>query len=418
LSMHCNQDKNKSMPLEGIVILAPEQFEAAPMCTMLLADLGAKVIKLERPGHGDHARSMGPNVTNEYGDKVGSFFFRFNRNKKGIAVDLQKPKGKELFLKLARKADVVVENFSPGTMDKLGLGYEVLKQIKPNLIYASISGFGHRDSPYIDRPAFDLIGQAMSGLMYSVSNTGEPHWVGFPITDQISGIIAAMGIMAAIIQRQRTGEGQHVDVSLYDCTTFLNERWVNLFDATGIIPTRDTAVSSAPYGAFKVEDGYIAISGGQTPVWPRFCKAIGRMDLLNDENLKTMQDRAINQERLKIITEEWLKGKTKKEAIDWLDKFEVPVGPVQTVEEILNCPHLQARKMICEYKSPYSGKRRTIGNPIKLSAMADKDATAPPELGEHTTEILREMLNLSSEDIRELRAEGVIGGREKLKTSE
>jgi len=395
-------------PLEGIVVLAPEQFEAGPMCTMILSDLGAKVIKLERPGSGDYTRSMGANVINERREKVGGFYFRFNRNKKSIAIDLKSQKGKKLFLRLAQISDVVVENFRPSTMDSLGLGYEVLKKLKPELIYASITGFGHFNSPYIDRPAFDLIGQAMSGLMYSVSNTGEPHWAGIPITDHFSGVMAAMGIMAALLHREKTGLGQHVDISLIDCTVSLNERWLNIFDVTGVIPNRDTAISSAPYGAFKVEDGYIAISGGQTPVWPRFCKAIGRLDLLEDKSLDTMQGRAQNQKRIKEITEKWLKGKTKKESVDWLLSYKVPVAPVQNVEDILECEHLKQRNMIVEFDSPYSGKRRVVGNPIKLSMLKEIPPDPPPELGEHTAEILTEMLNMSKEEIQQLQTEKVI----------
>lgn len=399
----------QSKPLKGIKVLAPEQFEAAPMCTMILSDLGAEVIKLERPGSGDHTRNMGPNVINEYGDKVGGFYFRFNRNKKAICVDLKKQKGKDLFLALTKKVDVVVSNFSPGVMDKLGLGYEDLKRIKPDIIYATISGFGHSHSPYIDRPAFDLIGQAMSGLMYAVADeSGEPQWMGIPITDHFSGVMAAMGIIAALYERTRTGQGKHIDISLYDCTAVLNERWVNIYDVTGIIPNRNTALSSAPYGAFKVEDGFIAISGGQTPVWPRFCEAIGRLDLLKDESLSTMQGRAKNYKRLKEITEEWLKGKTKKEAIDWLLSYGVPVGPVNTVKDVLECEHMKQRNMILEFESPYSGKRRVIGNPIKFSGLDEVNPAPPPEMGQHTDEILTEMLDLDEGQLDELRKEGVI----------
>ncbi len=409
-------DKYKPKPLDGIVVLAPEQFEAAPMCTMILSDLGAKVIKLERPGSGDHTRSMGPNTINEYGEKVGGFYFRFNRNKEGIAVDLKTPKGKELFLKLAKKSDVIVSNFSPGTMESLGLGYEDVKKVKSNLIYATISGFGHSNSPFIDRPAFDLIGQAMSGLMYAVANDkGEPQWVGIPITDHFSGVMAALGILAAVINRDKTGEGQNLDISLYDCTVTLNERWVNIFDVTGVIPDRDTALSSAPYGAFKVEDGYIAISGGQTPVWPRFCNAIGRPDLLEDESLNTMQGRAQNHKRLKEITEEWLKGKNKKESVDHLLSYGVPVGPVNNVKELFDCDHINERNMIVEFESPYSGKKRVVGNPIKFAGLQETPPAPPPELGEHTAQVLREMLDLTDEEILELERGKVIECRDKKK---
>jgi len=413
-----NDAKNKSSnkkPLSGFIVLAPEHFETAPTCTMILADLGATVIKVERPGVGDHTRNMGPIVNNSRGEKVGGFYFRFNRNKKSIALDLKSKKGKEIFLRLVQMSDVIVENFSPDTMDNLGLGYKVLKKIKPEIIYASITGFGHFNSPYIERPAFDLIAQAMSGLMYAVSNNGVPHWVGVPISDQFSGVMAAIGIIAALLQRQKTGIGQQIDISLLDCTVLLNERTINIVDVTGVIPNRETAISSSPYGAFKVDDGYIAISGGQTPVWPRFCKAIGRLDLLEDESLNTMQGRAKNNKRLKEITEKWLQGKTKKEAIDWLLSFEVPVAPVQNPKEVLDSKHLKQRNMIVEFDSPYSGKRRVVGNPIKLSSIEETVPEPPPELGEHTVEILKGLLNISNKEIHQLREEGVIQNLEKKK---
>lgn len=397
-------------PLEGVTVLAPEQYEAAPFATMILADLGADVIRVEPP-NGEGGRRMGPLVTNQYGEQVGGFYFRFNRNKRSIVLDLKTDKGKQLFLELVRFADVVVENFRPRVMDKLGLGYQALRRVKPDIIYASISGFGHPDiyqSPYMDRPAFDLVAQAMSGLMFTVSNTGEPHWVGFPIGDHAAGVTAAIGILAALVHRARTGEGQHVDIAMYDSAVWLNERWVHIYDVTGTRPTRESAVGSAPYGPFAAKDGYIAISGGQEPVWPRFCKAIGREDLLQDPRLQTTQERARHRLMLKEIVEEWLAGKTRSEAVDWLLSYGVPAAPIHTVDELFECPHLKARNMICEFESPYSGKRRVVGNPIKLSLAKDRSVTPPPELGEHTEEILREMLGLSPEEIKRLEDEGVV----------
>jgi len=406
--------KTGNLPLENIVVLAAEHFETAPLCTAMLGDLGASIIKVERPGSGEAGREMGPLFLNKRGEQVAGFFFRFNHNKKSIALDLKNPKGKEIFLKLAQLSDIVVENFRPGVMKKLGLGYEQLKQVKPDLIYATITGFGHADiyqSPYIDRPAFDLLAQAYSGLMYTVSNTDEPTWVGLPVGDHYGGVMAVVGILTALFYREKTGKGQHVDISMYDCAAHLNERRVNIFDITGEITTKITNIGSAPYGPYKTKDGYIAISGGQPPVWPRFCKAIGREDLLNDISLQSTQDRAKNYQRLKVIVEEWLKNKTKNEALEILYSYGVPAAPVHNESDLFGCPHLKARKMIREYESDYSGKRTIIGNPVKLSLMKEKEPLPPPEAGEHTKEILQEMLGLSLPEILQLRDEGVVSWR-------
>ncbi|MGI6327581.1 MAG: CaiB/BaiF CoA transferase family protein [Dethiobacteria bacterium] len=404
-------NKTNNLPFENVTILAAEHFETAPICTCMLADLGANVIRVEKPGSGEGGRAMGPVFENKRGEKLSSFYFRFNHNKKSVAIDLKHPKGKELFLKLAEQADVVVENFRPGVMTKLGLGYEQLKQVKPDIIYATVTGFGHSDiyqSPYVDRPAFDLLAQAYSGLMYTVSNTDEPTWVGLPAGDHYGGVMAVLGIVSALYYRQLTGKGQHVDIAMYDCALHLNERRVNIYDVLGVKTNKMTNIGSAPYGPYKAKDGYIAISGGQPPVWPRFCKAVGREDLLEDVTLKSTQDRAKNYPRLRKIVEEWLKDKTREEALEIFYKFEVPAAPVHDEIDLFNCPHVKARKMIREYESDYSGRRRVVGNPIKLSLMTEKEPVPPPDVGEQTREVLRDMLNIPLPEIEQLKNEGIV----------
>ncbi|RMF97772.1 MAG: CoA transferase [Candidatus Schekmanbacteria bacterium] len=402
----------KVKPLEGIRVLGVENQVAGPYCTMMLAAQGAEVIKIEAPGRGDSAREMGPIIKNDKGDKFSGYFLRFNRNKKGITLDINSDKGKEIFKELVKKSDVVVENFRPGFMDKNGIGYKVLKEINPRLIYAAISGFGQMEGyegPYQKRTAFDMVVQAMGGLMHNVGEAdGPPNWLGIALGDLYSGVMAAYGILLAIITREKTGEGQFIDSSMYDNIISLNERALTVYSLTGKVIGRGQESLVYPIGPFKVKDGYIAMIIPIESIWARLCETIGRPELANDERFNSGPKRAQNKDQLQPILDEWLKDKTKKEAEELLLAGRVPVGIVQDAKDIFECPHANARKMFPEIEQPPIGKVKVVDLPLKMSGVEKVQAGPAPLLGQHTDEVLTNVLNLSSDEIAKLREEKVI----------
>lgn len=406
-------EREAKQPLEGARILDLTQMGAGPYATMLFADAGAEVIKIERPGVGDLSREFGPWVQDAQGQRVGGGFLRFNRNKKSVTLDLKKAAGQDIFKALVGISAVVWENFSPGTMDRLGLGYEVLRAVNPSIIYATVSGFGHTDlypSPYWQRPAFDAIAQAMGGLMDITGDPeGPPVMVGTIVGDLVPSIFAAYGVMVALYDQKQTGQGRRVDVSMYDSIAALCERQLIAYSLTGEVITRGKEIHAAPYSAFKVKDGYIVITAATQAIWARLCQAMGREDLISHPLLATALDRSRNfASFLKSIMDAWLADKTKREAMEILVAHDVPAGPVQTVDEVFHCPHIAARQMLVEIEHPVAGKYKMTGNPAKLSHLPQQPAAPPPLLGQHTEEVLRELLGLSAERIAQLRAKGVI----------
>lgn len=405
-------DHDKVAPLKGLRVLDLTHVVAGPYCTMLMADLGAEVIKIERPGTGEMARSLGPFVTNQRGEKASGSLLRLSRNKKGVTLDLQKRQGKAIFKALVKISDIVIENFVPGTMDKLELGYPVLKEINPRIIYASISGYGHKDlypGPYVDRPSFNLIAQAMGGLMeITGEKDGPPQECGASVGDIFPGALTLVGILLALRIREATGAGQYVDTSMYDSMISLNERAIMNYELTGVIPTRGGEALLMPHGAFKANDGYVVIAVFTPDHWLGICKAIGREDLAADPNLKTGIDRAGKAAFLRPIIEEWTSKRSKKEVTEILLAAGTPTGPVQNAKDILGCPHARARNMIYEIDDPVAGKIRMAGNPLKLSMVADPPRNPPPRLGQHTREILADLLKFDSAEIDALEQDKVI----------
>lgn len=392
------------LPLSGIKVLDLTRVLAGPYCSMILADMGADVVKIERPNKGDDSREYGPFVNGE-----SAYFMSINRNKKSITLNLKSPEGREIFKKLVKHFDVVLENFRPGVMEKLGLGYDVLKKINPKIIYATCSGFGH-SGPYKERPAYDAIIQAMGGLM-SITGFpgGKPTRVGASIADIATGMFCAIGVLAALIKRNATGEGEMVDVAMLDSIVALLENAIARYEVTGEIPKPlgNRHPSIFPFESFEAKDGDIMIAAGNDELWAKLCRAIGREDLAEDPRFKTNQLRGENYDDMKQILDEAIKTKTVEEWVEILDEVGVPCSPINTVDKVVNHPQVLARDMIVEVSHKIAGKVKLPGCPIKFASGNPRFAPAPI-LGEHTEEILKELLNMKDEEIARLKESGVI----------
>lgn len=398
-------------PLDGVRVIALEQYIAAPYCTMWLADSGAEVVKIERPKTGDPRRNYPPVIEDAQGNKTFGGFVSYNRNKKSLALDVQSQKGKDIYKELVKRADVVVENLKPGTAEKLGLGYEALEKVNPRIIYAAISGFGRlRDFEgiYSERPVFDAVVQGMAGIMDLIGDRDGPPLLGLPgLADLFTGVVTAYEIMLAVFMRERTGEGQFIDASMYDNLVALNERAIMLYSLTGEIASRGKERLQAPMGAFKVKDGYVALITPNEVMWSKFCEALKRMDLIDDPRTATGPARAKNEDFVRPIINEWMAARTKEEVIALLDKHGVPVGVVQNSEDLVKCPHLRARRMLLEVEDPVAGKMLLARSPVRMSKTEEVPGRAAPRLGQHTEELLAE-LGYDDQSIHALRKEGVI----------
>jgi crotonobetainyl-CoA:carnitine CoA-transferase CaiB-like acyl-CoA transferase len=395
----------KSGALKGIKVIELAQIMAGPTCGMLLADMGADVIKVEKLPGGDDTRSYTePSIHGE-----SAAFMILNRNKRGIAVNLKKPGGLEVVKRLLADADVVTENYRKGTLEKLGLGYDVLQALNPRLIYCAVSGYG-RTGPYADKGGFDLIAQGFAGIM---SITGEPGGPpvksGTSIADINAGILAALGIVSALVSRATTGRGQMVETSLMEAAIQQTYWQSAIFFATGVNPgpTGSAHILTAPYQAFPTKDGWINVGGANQPNWERIVKVIGRPELAGDARFRTNGDRMKNLAALTPLIAERLTARTSAE---WIREFEaagVPVGPVNRIGEMLADPQVAARDMVLEVDHPRAGRVKTLGTPIKFSETPGEVARAAPLLGEHTREVL-EGLGYTSVEIDRLQQEGAV----------
>jgi formyl-CoA transferase/CoA:oxalate CoA-transferase len=373
---------------------------------MTLADLGADVIKIEQPGHGDDTRQWGPPFQ---GDEA-AYYLSVNRNKRSLAVDLKSEEGLAAVRRLARRADVVVENFRPGTAQRLGLGYEELAAENPGLIYASISGYG-QTGPEASRAGYDAIAQARSGIMSVTGETdGPPVRFGVSGSDLIAGTWAVIGILAALHERDRSGRGQWVDISLLDGSVSWLTYVASGYFASGDIPKRYGSAhpTIAPYQAFPTADGWIMIAVGNDGLWRRFTEAVGRPELAEDPRFSANPLRVAHRDELIPLLEEVLRARTTAEWLAALGDAGVPVGPIQTVAEAVNDPQVLARGMVAEVEHPTAGTLKTLGCPIRLTGTPAAVRTPPPLLGQHSDEVLAGA-GYSRADIERLHTLGAIG---------
>lgn len=391
--------------LAGIKVLDLSRALAGPYCTMLLADYGAEVIKVELPGTGDDTRGWGP----PFVQGESAYFMSINRNKKSLTLDMKNTKSKEILERMIRQSDVMVENFRPGAADRLGLGYEQVKKVNPKIIYCSISGFG-QDGPYRELPGFDQTLQGMGGMM---SITGEPNGppmkVGVAIADISGGMFAAYGIMLALFNRERTGAGQWVDTSLLDSQiAWLTYRAGEYF-ASGKLPEK---VGSGhpmivPYQAFKAKDEYINIAVGNDQLWKRFCKVIGMEQIMDDPKFAVNAKRVENRKDLIDILSKAIETKTGAEWLKLLEDAGIPAGPIYTLDKLFSDPQVLHRKMAVELQHPRAGTIKVTGVPVKLSETPGEIYSPPPLLGQHSREVLAQ-LGYSADEIEKLAAEKVI----------
>lgn len=391
--------------LEGIKILDLTRVLAGPFCTMILADLGAEVIKVEEVDKGDDFRSLGPFINDE---SVG--FMSLNRNKKSITLDLRSERGNNIFRGLVPKFDIMTENFRPGTMKKLGLGYEVLNEINPRIIYASISGFG-QTGPYAFKSAYDFIISGYSGILsISAHPGGEPIRVGIGLVDMAGGLFAAIAILGALRAREITGKGARIDISLLDSVIALLENPVARFFAAGQnpAPTGNQHPFMAPMGVYPTSDGYMIIAVGNQSLWKSFCEAIHRGDLFDNPEFSTNTKRIKNLSELRVILGDVLRLKSTSEWLEIFDQAGVPCGPLNTIKDAVNDAYVKHRNMIFEFDHPIAGLVKICGTPIKIEGIPDSIMHRPPLLGEHTKEVLKNYSGLTEEEINKLKADKII----------
>jgi crotonobetainyl-CoA:carnitine CoA-transferase CaiB-like acyl-CoA transferase len=390
--------------LEGLRVLDLTSQLSGPYCTMILGDLGADVVKVERPGGGDEARAGGPHVNGE-----SAPFMIFNRNKRSVTLDLKAAEGRDVARRLAARADVLVENWRPGTAARLGLGWDDVHALNPRAVYCSISGFG-QTGPYASRGGFDRIAQGMSGIMSITGDEdGPPLPVPVPIADIGTGMFAAIGILAALQARARTGEGQRIDTSLLETPIAWSVYESAAYFATGQTPRRlgPGHRTNAPYQAFRTADGWINLGGGSPTFWPRICRVLGVEALLEDPRFTTPALRVEHRKTLEALLEERFRTAPTDVWLARLESVGVPAGPIMTYDRVFADPHVREREMAVELEHPRAGKTRVLGIPYKLSATPGAVRRPAPTLGQHTDEVLRE-LGYPDTAIADLRARKLV----------
>jgi CoA:oxalate CoA-transferase len=387
-------------PLKGVRVLDFTWNLAGPYCTMILSDLGAEVIKIESPEGGDPARKNFPHINGK-----SSYFLSVNRGKKSVTVNLRNPRGREIVLELAKRCDVIVENFRPGVLDRLSLGYSAIEKVNPKIIYAACSGFG-QNSPYAHRPAYDVIVQGMGGTLSITGEAeGHPARVGFSIGDIGGGIFMAIGILSALHGREKNGKGQMVEISMLDCQIAFLENAFARFFATGEIakPIGTRHPVHTPFQAFPTKDGFIVLAAAHEQWWQKLCQVLDRPDLLRDDRFKDDKSRTQNHAQLEVLLSEITRGRTTEDWVVTMEQNDIPCGPVNTVAQVASDPHTVARNMIIQVKDSKDRSFRVVNSPIKLSENPIHIERASPDLGEHTDEVLAEILGLSNDQISDLR---------------
>lgn len=397
---------NREGILSGLKVLDLTRVLAGPYCCMMLADMGADVLKIEMPGKGDDSRQYGPFVNGE-----SSYYMNLNRNKRGMTLNLKSPEGKALFLELVSCSDMVVENYRPGTMEKLGLDYETLKAANPAIIYGSISGFGQY-GPYHDRPGYDIIAQAMSGLMSTTGwPDGEPTRTSTAIGDILGGLSCTIGLLAAYARRLQTGKGERVDVSLVDSVVSGLEVINQIYLSSGRIPERigNRYESAYPYDSFKTAQGSFVMACANDRLFLALLELMGRVELAEDPRFASNRLRVQNHAPLKEIIEAYLVDKNAKDMVDRLTKAGIPAAPILDISEVTGDPHIAgAREMFVPVDHPIAGTMKITGNQIKFSENKIRFTDAAPVLGQHTEEILGEYLGIQENEVAMLREKGVL----------
>lgn len=375
--------------LAGIRVLDLSRVLAGPYCTMMMADYGANVVKIEPPGAGDDSRSFGPFV-----GKESAYFMSLNRNKRSMMLNFKRPEERALFKEMVKWADVVVENYRPGTMEKFGLGYEELAQINPRLIYAACSGFGHT-GPYRDKPAYDIIVQAMGGIMsITGAEDGEPTRVGASVGDVIAGMFTAYGVLLALFHREKTGQGQKIDVGMLDCQVAILENAISRYVTSGVNPTPlgNRHPSITPFASFTASDGHVIVGAGNDRLWEKLCNVLELADMINDPRFVTNAQRTAN---VLAMTERMNTVFVTRSIQEWITVLEaagLPCAPINTIEHVINDPHVLAREMIVEVEHPVAGNFKVPGVPIKMSLTPGAVKSPAPLLGQHTVELMQEIM--------------------------
>jgi crotonobetainyl-CoA:carnitine CoA-transferase CaiB-like acyl-CoA transferase len=394
--------------LNGIRVLDLSRVLAGPYCSMMLGDLGADVIKVEWPGIGDDTRHWGPPFTEKGGESA--YFLCVNRNKRSITVDLKKPLGVELIKELARKSDIFLENFTPGTVDKLGVDYESIRKVNPRIIYCSITGFGP-DGPYRNRAGYDLAVSGLGGLM---GITGEPDGppvkVGVAITDVTTGISAQGAVCAALYAREKTGLGQRIDLSLLETQVSALVNMASSYLVSGNIPKRGGTAHETivPYQGFETQDKYVIVAVGNDALFVKFCRVLGIPEVAEDPRFKTNPLRVENRRECIGILAPIIKTKKRDEWIKLLNAESIPCTPINTMDEVFADPQVLHRNMLVEVDHPKAGKIKLVGIPVKYSGAETAIRRPPPVLGEHTREVLSEVLGYGDQHIEDLKRAGVI----------
>jgi len=400
-----NQESGWAGPLQGLRVVDLTRVLAGPFCTQSLGDLGAEVLKIEPPDRGDETRHFPPFIGGE-----SHYFLGINRNKKSLVIDLQKPAGAEILRRLVAKADILVENYRPGVMDRLGLGYDKLSAINPRLIYCAISGFG-LSGPLRDKPSFDIVTQALSGALSINGERGHmPVKLGIPLGDMVGGVFGPMAILAALHERTQTGRGRLIDISLHDGLIGMLGYFTQLAFMTGEDPPPmgSSHPNIVPYGSFPASDGSIIIAVLSESFWGKLCDALERPDLATDPRFATPTGRRDHRDEVDAAIAEITRTRTVAEWEARLKEYDVPHAPVLGVTAALSHPHAVAREMVVEAEHSTIGPMRLAGRPIKFPGSPQRPSTAPPTMGQHTAEVLRDELGYSEAEIDALRRDGII----------
>ncbi len=403
--------------LSNIRVLDLSRVLAGPWCTQNLADLGAEVIKIERPGAGDDTRSWGPPWLPGQDDAErpdSSYYAAANRNKKSVTVDISTPEGQDLIRRLARTSDVFVENFKVGGLKRYGLDYESIRKENPHIIYCSITGFG-QDGPYAHRPGYDFIFQGMGGMM---SITGErddlpgggPQKVGIALADMITGMYATIAILAAVNHRHKSGEGQYIDMSLLESIVALGSNQITAYFASGKVPQRmgNAHMSLVPYGVYPTSDGHIIIAIGNDEQWQRYCRAIERADLGADTRFTRVTDRIINREQLDAELNATMRTRSSDTWLELLERSGVPCGPINNYEQVFENEQVKHRKLRIDMQRADGARFAAAASPLRLAATPPSYKLPPPMLGQHTEEVLRSVLGISEHELDALHRKGVV----------